>query len=107
MVLGHNALYVTVGFVWLFFANAGAAGEKATIRQDYRPYGYQLAAMLCFLIFADNLLKRIEGPGDTVWFWLSSGRWELILLSGVLSVLCQLLFWGRAVLTGNRGTRGE
>ena len=107
VVLGHNALYVTVGFVWLFFADAGAAGEEATIRQDRRPDGYQLAAMLCFLIFVDNLLKRIEGPGDTVWFWLSSGRWELILLSGMLSVVCQLLFWGGAVLPGHRGTRGE
>ena len=56
VVLGHNALYVTVGFVWLFFADDGAAGQEITIRQDHRPYGYQLAAMLCSLIFADNLL---------------------------------------------------
>jgi hypothetical protein len=105
VVLGHNALYVTVGFVWLFFADAGAAGEEATIHQD--SYGYQLAAMLCFLIFIDNLLKRIEGPGDKMWFWLSSGSWELILLSGVLSVACQLLFWGGAVRPSNRGARGE
>jgi hypothetical protein len=56
LVLGHNALDVAVGFVWLFFADDGAAGEDVTIRQDHRGYGYQLAAMLCFLIFADNLL---------------------------------------------------
>jgi hypothetical protein len=37
VVLGHNALYVTVGFVWL--------------------------------LFADNLLGRIEGHAATVWFW--------------------------------------
>jgi hypothetical protein len=105
VVLGHNALYMTVGFVWLFFAD-GAAGE-ATIRQDDGPYSYQLAAMLCFLIFADNLLGRIEGPGETMWLWLRSGRWELIFVSGVLSVVCQLLFWSGIVLTGNRRTRGE
>jgi len=63
VVLGHNALYITVGFVWLFFADDGAGGEEVTIRQDDRPYSYQLAAMLSFLIFADNLLGRIEGPG--------------------------------------------
>ena len=107
VVLGHNALYITVGFVWLFFADDGAAGEEVTIRQDDGPYSYQLAAMLCFLIFADNLLGRIEGPGETMWFWLSSGRWELIFVSGVLSVVCQLLFWSGIVLTGNRRTRGE
>jgi len=107
VVLGHNALYITVGFVWLFFADDGAAGGEATIRQDEGPYIYQLAAMLCFLIFADNLLERIEGPGETMWLWLRSGRWELIFVSGVLSVVCQLLFWSGIVLTGNRPTRGE
>ena len=55
VVLGHNALYVTVGFVWLLFADDGAAGEPVTIRQDHGPSGYQLAAMLGFLIFADNV----------------------------------------------------
>src|SRR5437016_1813804 len=87
VVLGHNALYITVGFVWLFFADDGAAGEEVTIRQDHRPYSYQLAAVLCFLIFADNLLGRIEGPGEIMWLWLRSGRWELIFVSGV-SVWC-------------------
>jgi hypothetical protein len=61
VVLGHNALSVTVWFIWLFFADDGVAGEAVTIRQDHRPCGYELAAMLCFLIFADNLLGRIEG----------------------------------------------
>ena len=106
VVVGHNALYVTVGFVWLFFAEYGTA-EEATLRQDHRPYGYLLAAMLCFLIFADSLLKRIEGTVDTAWLWLGSGRWELIFASGVLSVVCQLLFWSGVVRTGNRGIHGE
>ena len=107
VVLGHNALYITVGFVRLLFADDGAAEEGVTIRQDNHPYGYQLAAMLCFLIFTDNLLGRIEGHEETVWFWLSSGRWELIFVSGVLSVVCQLLFWCGVVRPGNRRARGE
>ena len=105
--MGHNALYITVGFVWLFFADAGAVGEAATIRQDDRPYGYQLAAILYFLIFADNLLGRIEGHEETVWFWLSSGRWELMFVSGVLSVVYHLVFWSGIVRTGNRRIRRE
>ena len=28
VVLGHNALYIGVGFVWLFFAADGAVGEE-------------------------------------------------------------------------------
>ena len=63
------------------------------------------SAMLCSLVFTDNLLGRIEG-GRTAWFWLSSGRWELIFLPGLLSVVCQLLFWSRVVVKGHRGTRG-
>ena len=63
--------------------------------------------MLCFLIFADSLLKRIEGTVDPVWLWLGSGRWELIFASGVLSVVCQLLFWSGVVRTGNHGIHGE
>jgi hypothetical protein len=107
VVLGHNALYITIGFVWLFFTDDGAGGEEAPIRQDDRPYGYQLAAMLCFLIFVDNLLKRIEGPGATVGFWLSSGRWELIFVPGALSVMCHLLYWSGIVRTGNRRLHRE
>ena len=107
LVLCHNILYVTVGFVWIYLAAYGAKGEEATIRQDHDAYGYQLGAMLCFLIFLDNLLKQIEGPRDTVWFGLSLGRWGLILVFGVLSVLCQLLFWPEVVRTGDRGDRGQ
>ncbi len=106
VVLGHNALYVTVGFVWLFFAEDAATGEEVTIRPGHRPFGYQLAAMLCWLVFTDNLLGRIEGE-KTAWFWLSSGRWELIFVPALLSVVCQLLFWSGVVVTGHRGTRGE
>ena len=87
-------------------ADDGAAGEEATIRQDVSPYGYQLAAMLWFLIFADNLLGRIEGPGETMWLWLRSARWELIFVSGVLSLVCQLMFWSGIVRTGNRRIPG-
>jgi hypothetical protein len=37
LVLGHNILYVTVGFVWIYLAAYGAKGEEATIRQDPEP----------------------------------------------------------------------
>jgi hypothetical protein len=107
VVLGHNALYITVGFVWLFFADAGAAGEEATICQDDGPSGYQLAAMLCFLIFADSLLGRIEGHEQTVWFCVSSDGWKLMFVSGVLSVVFHLLFWSGIVHPRNRRIRGE
>src|ERR1700720_3316669 len=56
---GAGILYVAVGFVWLSFTDDGTMDEEAEARRDDHLYGYQLAAMLCFLIFADNLLRRI------------------------------------------------
>ena len=58
-VLGHNILYITIGFVWLRFADDGAA-ETVTFRQGQGGYGYQIAALACFAVFADNVLRRME-----------------------------------------------
>jgi hypothetical protein len=44
-----------------------------------------------FILFADNVLRRIEAPGENM-LRVSSGRWELIGVSGMLSVLTKLLF---------------
>ena len=104
-VLGHNILYLTVGFVWLSLAHDGAT--EVTIRQEHRGYRYQLAALGCFLIFADNVLRRLAGSGETIWAWVNSGRWELIFVSGILSVVLQLLFWSQVVGRGNRRAHGE
>ena len=106
-VWGHNILYITVGFVWLSFADDGTAEEEVTIRQGHGGYRYQLAALVCFVIFADNVLRRIEGSGETIWFWVSSGRWELIFVFGILSVVLQLLFWSEVVGRRNRRIHGE
>ena len=103
VVLGHNILYVAVGFVWLSLADDSAAAEAITIRPGDGGYGYQIAALVCFVVFADNLLRRIEGLGENM-LWVSSGRWELIVVSGTLSVLMQLLFWSEVVDPGTRRT---
>lgn len=103
-VLGHNILYISVGFVWLSFTDRSAREDELTIRPGHGGYGYQLAALVCFIVFGDNVLRRIEGSGETIWFAVSSGRWELILVSAILSVLLQLLFWSEVVAPGNRRT---
>ena len=104
VVLGHNALYIVVGFVWLFFADDGTVGEEEVAGQGDRRYAYQVAAMLCFVIFADTLLARIEGTRETTWLWLRSRSWIVIVASGVLSAMCQVLFWSAIVPVGNRRT---
>ena len=102
-VLGHNILYIILGFVWLSLVDDSAAEEAIRIRPADGGYGYQIAALVCFVVFADNVLRRIEGPGENI-LWVSSGRWELIVVAGTLSVLMQLLFWSEVVDPGTRRT---
>jgi hypothetical protein len=58
--------------------------------------GYKLAALLFFFLFLDNLLRRVEGQG---WkgFWPCSGRFEVVVLFGMLSVVAQFVYWSRIV----------
>ena len=39
-----------------------------------------------------------------MFLWMSAGRRELIVVSGMLSVLMQLLFWSQVVDPGDRRT---
>jgi len=62
--------------------------------QKYSREGYNLAALLFFFLFLDNLLRRIEGQG---WkgFWPCSGRFEAVV--GMLSLVAQFVYWSRIV----------
>ena len=95
VVLGHNILNVAIGFVWLSFTDDGE--EEVTIRQGDGGYGYQVAALVCFVVFADNVLRRMEGQQEQLFLWVSSGRWETIVVFGMLTVIMQLLFWSKIV----------
>jgi len=95
VVFGHNILYVAIGFVWLSFTDDGE--EEVTIRQGDGGYGYQVAALVCFVVFADNVLRRMEGQQEQLFLWVSSGRWETIVVFGMLTVIMQLLFWSKIV----------
>ena len=88
-LLGHNLLYIAVGFAWLFFADAGPTEEAVTIRQGHGAYGYQIAALACFAVLTDNVLRRIEGQEETIFLWVRSGGREVIFVFGVLSVVLQ------------------
>ena len=106
VIMGHNALYILVGLIWLSFVDHGEDEENLTIRPN-SPHSYQYAGMLCFLLFVDNLLGRMEVPDQRTWFWLRSGRWQLLLVFGILSAVCQLLFWSKSVCPSHPSTRRE
>jgi len=93
--LGDNAAYILVGFICLFFARSGEdqEEEEQPIDETNLLQGYRFAAILLLLIFLDNLLRWIEGRGDSNWFWLCSGKLEILVLFGVLSLVAHLLYW--------------
>jgi len=64
--------------------------------QKHSRAGYNIAALLFFFLFLDNLLRRAEGQG---WkgFWLCSGRFEVVVLFGMLSLVAQFVYWSRIV----------
>jgi hypothetical protein len=101
-VLGHNLVYISVGFIWLTLVDDDVSEDEVVIRERDSTYGYQLAALLCFALFADNVLRRMERADQTVGFWLSSGQWELIVVFGILSVALNLLFWSEVIPADHR-----
>jgi hypothetical protein len=55
-----------------------------------------IAALLFFFLFLDNLLRRAEGQGGKG-FWPCSGRVEVVVLFGMLSLVAQFVYWSRIV----------
>jgi len=49
----------------------------------------------------DNLLRRAEGQ-DWQGFWPCSGRFEAVVLFGMLSLAAQFEYWSRTVIGLNQ-----
>ena len=106
--LGHNAAYILVGFICLFFARSGddQEAEEHPIDETNILQVYRFAAMLFFLIFLDNLLRWIEGKGDSNWFWLCSGKLEILVLFGALSLVAHFMYWSGLLAIANEQRPG-
>jgi len=63
--------------------------EPHTINVHY------VAAMLFFVVFGDNVVRWMEGSETSQWFWLFSGKVEVLVVFGALSVLALFSYWTR------------
>src|SRR3989442_1679145 len=92
--LGHNAVYLLAGFLCFYWLNQEEDEEGPTTVRKHSLEGYNIAALLFFFLFLDNLLRHVEGQG---WkgFWPCSGRFEVVVLCGMLS-----LVWWHSWCTG-------
>jgi hypothetical protein len=61
--LGHNAVHLLTGFLSLCWLKHAEDEEEPSTVQKHSREGYNIAALLFFFLFSDNLLRRIEGQG--------------------------------------------
>jgi hypothetical protein len=100
--LGHNALYILTALIcfrWLKHEE-----EESTTADEYPRDGYNIAGLLFFFLFLDNLFRHIEGQGWSG-FWPCSGTVEVVVLYAVLSLLAELAYWSRIVSRLNQEHR--
>ena len=92
--LGHNALYILTGLISFRWLKDDE--QESTSADHHSRIGYNIAALLSFFLFLDNLLRREEGQG---WrgFWPCSGRLDVVVLYFVLSLLAHFVFWSQIV----------
>jgi len=94
VIVGHNVIYVLVGFLCLFAVRYGEgeeADEPAKVQSDR--IVYQVASLVCVLISTDNLLRWLERGGNSNWFWLCSGSVAMVVLFGILALVAQFFYW--------------
>ena len=51
--------------------------------------------MLFFVVFGDNVVRWIEGSETSYWFWLFSGKVEVLAAFGAPSALALFAYWSQ------------
>jgi hypothetical protein len=92
--LGHNAVYLLAGVLRFCWLKHEEDEEEPTTMQKHSREGYNIAALLFFFLFLDHLLRRVEGQ-DWKGFWPCSGRSEVVVLFGMLSLVAQLVSYSQ------------
>lgn len=117
VVIGHNAMYLLVGFLCLFAVRYGEdEKEEEPAKAQSDRILYQAASLVCVLISTDNLLRWLERGGKSYWFWLCSGSMAMVVLFGALALVVQFVYWADIVRglnkqptdrSGHRGSDSE
>ena len=102
LFVGFTVTNIVVAFTYLSFANIPPRpyGDEADVLEPHEFDAHYLAAMIFFGVFDDNVVRWIDGSETAQWFWLFSGKGEVIAVFGVLSVLALFSYWsslGRAL----------
>ncbi|MEN8763552.1 MAG: hypothetical protein ABF290_14085 [Thiogranum sp.] len=106
LVVGFTVTNMVVAFIYLSFAHIPERpdGDEAELLEPHTINVHYVAAMLFFVVFGDNVVRWIDGSETSYWFWLMSGKVEVLAAFGVLSVLALFAYWlrlGRVLKTSN------
>ena len=106
LIVGFTVTNMVVAFIYLSFAHIPERpdGEEAELLEPHTINVHYVAAMLFFVVFGDNVVRWIDGSETSYWFWLMSGKVEVLAAFGVLSVLALFAYWlrlGRVLKTSN------
>jgi len=106
LIVGFTVTNMVVAFIYLSFAHIPERpdGDEAELLEPHTINVHYIAAMLFFVVFGDNVVRRIDGSETSYWFWLMSGKVEVLAAFGVLSVLALFAYWlrlGRVLKTSN------
>jgi hypothetical protein len=86
---------MVVAFIYLSFAHIPERpdADEAEVLEPHEMNVHYVAAMLFFVVFGDNVVRWIDGSETSYWFWLLSGKGEVLALFAYWSRL------GRALKT--------
>jgi len=97
LFFGFAVTNIVVAFIYLSFAHIPERpdGDEAEILEPHTINAHYVAATLFFVVFGDNMVRWIEGSETSHWFWLFSGKGEVLATFGSLSVLALFTYWSR------------
>jgi energy-coupling factor transporter transmembrane protein EcfT len=97
LIVGFNVTNMVVAFIYLSFAHIPERpdGDEAELLEPHTINVHYVAAMLFFIVFGDNVVRWIDGSETSYWFWLLSGKVEVLAAFGALSVLALFAYWLR------------
>ena len=106
LVVGFTVTNMVVAFIYLSFAHIPERpdSDEAELLEPHTINVHYVTAMLFFVVFGDNVVRWIDGSETSYWFWLMSGKVEVLAAFGVLSVLALFAYWlrlGRVLKTSN------
>jgi len=70
LFVGFHVTNIVVAFAYLSFANIPdrPEGDEANVLELHTINAHYVAAMLFFVVFGDNVVRRIEGSETFHWF---------------------------------------